>query len=123
MLETIYFLILSATLGIWGALMLVQRLRAYRHGRRITGTVVDWESRGSKPRYHPVIEFTFDDGSVHRLTSSAGESARHTTRRFTLIHLDDRPDSARHYSFAHFWLPPFILLAMAGGTLCLALRR
>jgi len=122
MLEAVYFLILSVALGIWGALMLVQRLRTYRHGCRVTGAVVDWEPRGRKPRYHPVIEFTSADGSVHRFTSSSGEAARRTTRRFTLIHLDHRPGSARLYSFAHFWLPPFIVLAMAAGTLWLALR-
>lgn len=35
MLETAYFLILSVALGLWGPLMLMQRLRAYRNGCRI----------------------------------------------------------------------------------------
>lgn len=117
MLEKIYFLILATVLGIWGALMLVQRVRGFLQGRCAEGRTVDWEPGSRVAGFHPVVEFQSGDGSTHRLVGGLSSIDRTEKEHLPVIYLRREPGKAWIYSFSHFWLPPFATLLMAGFAL------
>ncbi len=122
MLEKIYFLILATVLGIWGALMLMQRVRGFLHGRCAEGRTVDWKPGSRVAGFYPVVEFQSGDGSTHRVVGGSGSINRTEKEHLPVIYLRREPGKAWIYSFSQFWLPPFVTLFMAVFALAMFLQ-
>ncbi len=122
MLEKFYFLILATIFSIWGALMLVQRVRGFLQGRCAEGHAVDWEPSSRVAGFHPVVEFQSGDGSTHRVVGSSSSMDRSAKKPFPVIYLRREPGKAWIYSFSQFWLPPLAPLLMAVFALTMFLQ-
>jgi hypothetical protein len=114
---------------VWGG----KRLRLWRGGLKTTGTVVElFESvstskeggRSTESRsFYPVVEFSAEDGSRHRLRGSTGSStpSYEVGQSVSLLYSPSDPSSAQIADFEQFWLGPlcltlFGLLFLAAGV-------
>lgn len=102
-------------MAITGLFMLYRRIALLTTGTRTEGNLVDWEKRGRRPNYHPVVEFTSTDGSSQRITSIAGYSKKPTNepQTYQVIYEERAPSKGLVYSFLHFWGGPIAFLPAA----------
>jgi len=112
-LEKFYFALTGCGMAIAGLLMLYRRIAFLTTGTRTEARWVDWEKRGRRPSYHPVIEFTTTDGSTQRITGLSGYSKKpaNSTQTYQVIYEERAPSKGLIYSFLHFWGGPIAFLS------------
>jgi hypothetical protein len=122
-IEKLYLLFSGVGCAIFGTYLLCSRMNLYVNGKRTVGRVLDWEPRGRKVFFHPVVEFTTMDGEKYKFTSYTGYSKKPEIEHYPVVYLRREPAKALIYSVLHFWIPPLLLLAMSAGPLFLLFKR
>lgn len=119
-----YFLgfgLLVCAFALWS---IFNNLKLLITGTRTQGVIVGVEealrrgdSRHKKLYYHPVIEFTSEEGNPFQFTFGSG-STRHRpeiSKSVTVIYESGRPDKATLNSFVGLWAGPLAASILGGG--------
>ena len=119
-----YFLgfgLVVCTFSLWA---IFNNLKLLLTGTRTQGVIVGadeqlrrGDSRHKKVYYHPVIEFTSEEGNLFQFTFASGSARRRPEigKSVTVIYQSGQPDKATLNSFMGLWAGPLAASFLGGA--------